>query len=149
MPPDPPSRRATRFNRVLEPPFLKFYRSATAAGPLFSLITPPWSYMLQKKTPQCISIATLSLFQTVRSCYSSVEAAASPFSFKWFTCGKSRPFCRKTPTSVKLNRNVNVRLRFDWVTHKPEKHTSLFIKYWVHWKSNLYLTSKHNVQYSS
>ena len=61
---------------------------------------------VENKTPQCISIATLSPFQTVRSCYGSPEAAASPFSFKWFTCGKSRPFCRKTPTSAKLNRNV-------------------------------------------
>ena len=78
------------------------------------------------KAPQCISIPTLSLFQTVRSCYSSPEAAASPFSFKWFTCGKSRPFCRKTPTSAKLNRNVNVRLRFDCVLTEIASPTLCF-----------------------
>ena len=65
------------------------------------------------KTSQCRFIATLSPFQMVRSYYSSPEAAASPYSFKCFTCGKSQPFCRKTLTSAKINRNINVRLGFD------------------------------------
>ena len=35
-------------------------------------------------------------------------------SFQVVNVWESRPFCRKTPTSAKINRSVNIRLRFDW-----------------------------------
>ena len=66
--------------------------------------------LVTSKTPQCISVTTLSPFQTLKSWYSSLEAAASPFSFKWFTCCKRRPFCRKMQRKL--------RLRFDCIGSK-------------------------------